>query len=57
MKGSSFSLHIGAFREAQGAQQWEGDDTPKTVIYYVTVIDALGEAGWEGLQTPRADSL
>lgn len=42
MKGSSCSLHSGAFREAQGSRQWEGDDTPKTVIYYVTVIDAFG---------------
>lgn len=45
MKGSSFSLHSGAFREAEGSQQWEGGDTPKTVIYYVTVIDALGGGG------------
>lgn len=39
MKSSSCSLHSG---EAQGSRQWEGDDTPKTVICYVTVIDAFG---------------
>lgn len=54
MKGSSCSLHSRAFREAQGSRQWEGDDTPKTVICYVTVIDAFGGGG---VQTPRADSL